>query len=1790
MVRSLKLSTLPVLAALAGAGQTHASQDYGPAEWLASCDYSVTGGTRHFAVIHDIEGYYESCISRFHATCTSGHIYVSAHFVVNGRVGTGNDSKDNPEDGTITQMVRESNYSWHARCWNSYMFGTEHEGFANNPAWYTDAMYQASGALQRHLCDKFPIAKDRNHIIAHGQKAVSGWAAYINNNYSYIDPYCNSHTDPGPFWNWNKFMDIVTQANSKPEDPTDLKAVALDAHRVQLTWSDNSWNENTFRVEQSTSFSGPFNEIGTTQENDSKYTDTGLACGTKYFYRIRARNANGNSSYTSVENDTTIDCNPPAAPTGLTAVAVNDDKITLAWTDNSSTEDGFKILQSTDGTNFTEVASIAINATGYNATGLKGNRTYWYRVKSFDTAGASGASNTASDTTGPTAPTGLTANAVSSSKINLAWTDLSGAEAGYKIERALASGGPWTAIFTNAASDPSYSDTGLNASTTYWYRVRAFNGNANSLYSNTDSATTQAIPPVLSAIADQTVTVSNTLTFTAASTDPNHLETSLNWFNLTGYTDGDNTVLFKKPEYVGATAGFIDTTVTNYSQIRTSYPAGHTGPKVLKTQWNFKTGTTNPYVQLSTDAANFSHPTLAFGQSLRFDVYCTKDISIGFSARETFTTAAIGADGGTSGAFEWVGVTNVIGSCPQPSLFIAKSNWVTVTLNMQTDPVMIPVGGGNGANGVVEGNKGAFANILIVPATSTMGKYECYFDNFKAYTNNTLTYSLSNAPAGASIGYKTGIFSWTPTGAQAGLYTVSVLVTDQFGYTDVKTFKITVTAGANNAPVLAAIGNKSVKEGIALAFTATAIDPDGGQTKTFTLDAGAPAGASINSGSGAFTWTPTEAQGPGSYPITIRVTDNGSPAKNDFETITVTVTEANVAPVVAAITDKTVNEGSNVSFTATATDADLPANAITWSLDSGAPAGATINAGSGAFSWTPTEAQGPDTYIITVRATDNGTPVLSGTKSFNVTVNEVNIAPVLSVPSANISTTTNWGTFKGYANGTENGTVLFREPTYASTTSGFLDPTVDISQVTGGFPTNGNNSARALWTSFKIKTGQTSPWVRLTTGNNTSLGNPTVGFDRHLKFDVYTDKTIKIGIGLRENNSAKSYGADGGIAGQPIEWVGVTGITGTQPQATRTISAGVWTTVDFNIPSEPVTADTGNGVLNSTTGKGGLQYAAIIPLGTGIYNVYFDNFKCDLIQTNFTINAWETLTFTSTASDADLPSQGLTFSLDSGAPTNAFINPTTGEFSWTPANSDAGTNNITIRVTDALGLSASQVVPVIVKQINSAPFLELPFDTAQEVTAGSTVTWTNIAWDAESNSLTFSLVSPPVGATINPTTGVFTWTPPSVIATNYVTIRVTDNGVPVLYTEQIATIVVTTTNTAPTLSLSTAKIYETFASFETFANNTGSGTVMFRQPNFSSTTTNFLTTATNYTKITNSFPAGNTNGGTKVLVAAWTFKTGTSNYWVRLSTASAANLPSPIVDLSQSIRLSIYSTKSLKVGLGLRETASSGAIGSDGGISGNIEYVGVTNVISGAPIPNRVVNASNWTTLEWNLPTEQVRAFTGDGVLASGKGVLEHLILAGNGGTGAYTVYVDQFQVVTSTSSTNISMNTGSTLTFTALGSDIDAPAQPLGYALDPDANTNAVINGTNGIFSYTPPSTDAGTTNVITVYVEDVPANGSLPKTAQKTITVAVTADPFGAQSAPEAVVSGQETVTLTWDSQAGRRYQVQYKLEGDNAQWTNVGAPITATHTTSSLVVSNEQERLYRIIAVDAEQSSDQ
>lgn len=226
--------------------------------------------------------------------------------------------------------------------------------------------------------------------------------------------------------------------------------------------------------------------------------------------------------------------------------------------------------------------------------------------------------------------------------------------------------------------------------------------------------------------------------------------------------------------------------------------------------------------------------------------------------------------------------------------------------------------------------------------------------------------------------------------ADAGTY--SVVITNMAG-TNASAATLTV----NTSPTLSPIADQIINEGVALVITNIATDPDiPANTLTFSLGTNAPTGATINPTNGLFSWTPAEAQAPGTNVITVIVTDNGIPNLSDSKSFTVVVNEVNRPPLLSPIANYTINEQTSLLITNLATDPDIPANALTFSLDTNAPAGATINSTNGLFSWTPTEAQGPSTNLITIIVTDNGTPNLSDSKSFNVVVNEVNQPPVLA--------------------------------------------------------------------------------------------------------------------------------------------------------------------------------------------------------------------------------------------------------------------------------------------------------------------------------------------------------------------------------------------------------------------------------------------------------------------------------------------------------------------------------------------------------------------------------------------------------------------------------------------------------------------------------------------------------------------------------------------------------------------------------------------------------------------------
>lgn len=181
-----------------------------------------------------------------------------------------------------------------------------------------------------------------------------------------------------------------------------------------------------------------------------------------------------------------------AAPTNLTAIA-SGNLVHLQWTDNATKEISYLVQRSSDGgVTWGNLATLAADSTSDDDGSVTAGSTYSYRVQAIGSGVVSDFSNIATVALRPDAPLGLTATAVSASRIDLSWSDVAG-ETSYKIDRS-ADGVNWSQVTTTAQNVTTYQDLGLIASTSYSYRVRATNAGGDSDYSNLAVTTTLAAP------------------------------------------------------------------------------------------------------------------------------------------------------------------------------------------------------------------------------------------------------------------------------------------------------------------------------------------------------------------------------------------------------------------------------------------------------------------------------------------------------------------------------------------------------------------------------------------------------------------------------------------------------------------------------------------------------------------------------------------------------------------------------------------------------------------------------------------------------------------------------------------------------------------------------------------------------------------------------------------------------------------------------------------------------------------------------------------------------------------------------------------------------------------------------------------------------------------------------------------------------------------------------------------------------------------------------------------------
>jgi hypothetical protein len=191
---------------------------------------------------------------------------------------------------------------------------------------------------------------------------------------------------------------------------------------------------------------------------------------------------------------------PLNAPTNLATTSVTSSQVDLQWSDNSDDETNFHIERCTGSgcTGFGKIGETSQDVKTFTDGPDLAANTYTYRVRAARGDTFSNYSNAVTAIMPPAGPSGLTATAVSSSQINLAWSDNSTNEANFVIERCpgtTATCTSFTDIATLAAGTVGFANTGLTSNTTYTYRVRATNpaGSANSNMAEAKTASTMHV-------------------------------------------------------------------------------------------------------------------------------------------------------------------------------------------------------------------------------------------------------------------------------------------------------------------------------------------------------------------------------------------------------------------------------------------------------------------------------------------------------------------------------------------------------------------------------------------------------------------------------------------------------------------------------------------------------------------------------------------------------------------------------------------------------------------------------------------------------------------------------------------------------------------------------------------------------------------------------------------------------------------------------------------------------------------------------------------------------------------------------------------------------------------------------------------------------------------------------------------------------------------------------------------------------------------------------------------------
>jgi titin len=542
--------------------------------------------------------------------------------------------------------------------------------------------------------------------------------------------------------------------------PAPTVSVSATTKAITVVWVNNSSNDTGFYIQRSTDGIN-FKQLATVAATKTSYTDNTALLGVSYVYRVTAFNKASTTASGSSQNISLALPPAPAAPSNLIDARSTQNSIALSWKDNATNETGYHLYRSTDGQNYTLLASLKPNAKSYTDTKLQPGTTYYYELSAWNPGGETYAPTPFTAATlqaPPVAPTNLAFSSVTGNGVTLNWTEASTDISGYRIYRST-NGKTFTLIGNTDANTPTFTDSTLNALTKYSYEVSAWNTAANTLSKPATVSTLIAAPnsPTNLAFTDVT-TDSLTLSWTANSTT----QTSFNIYRSTDGTLGDLIATV-----TGSTFQYADTGLTAGATYDYTVAAVNAGGQGLSLTTAVTT-TANPAPTQSTTPPVVVAPTTPVVTTPATPVVTTPTapVIVAPAAPTAVTSSAVTtssltlnwADDGTDTGIHIYRSTDGTNYSIVADLSADATTWSDTNLTAGTT-YFYEIGSWNTA-----GETTAAISVSTLPATVTSDPTP---------TPPVIVLQAPNAPSAptyTSVTSSAVTLNWTPPGSQTGYH------------------------------------------------------------------------------------------------------------------------------------------------------------------------------------------------------------------------------------------------------------------------------------------------------------------------------------------------------------------------------------------------------------------------------------------------------------------------------------------------------------------------------------------------------------------------------------------------------------------------------------------------------------------------------------------------------------------------------------------------------------------------------------------------------------------------------------------------------------------------------------------------------------------------------------------------------------------------------------------------------------------------------------------------------------